>query len=259
MVLITLLIVKRSNNNTVTDVPVLIPCPRNEQEGLATFLGESGYENQPVRILTDADLEKGSKNQPLREMWDTERKLFAGLVNLLDGLREKDQLAITRARERLIDAIALRDGVVVHPDMAKATSNMPRLKPGQTEKIALELSTLGPRSSANEKWLLSTYFSEALDSVRLVLWWSGTQFRPALYCPDLKSALYTFVLMRVVAGRGWGVCPFCGLFFVQIRSDQNYCSIAHREAHRVARWRAAKKGPTTRKRGRKKNGTRKTR
>jgi hypothetical protein len=258
MVLITLIIVQRTNNETVTDVPVLIPCPRNEQEGLATFLGESGYENQPLRTLTDADLDKGSKNQPLRKMWDTERRLFAGLVALLDGIREKDELAVNRARERLVEAIALRDGVAVPPDMARAVSDMPGLKPGQAEKIALELSTLGPRSSADAKWLLSTYFSGALDSVRLVLWWSGTQFRPALYCPDLKTALYAFVLMRVVAGRGWGVCPFCGLFFVQTRSGQSYCSIAHREAHRVARWRAARKSPKAQKRS-KKNGTRKAR
>lgn len=249
---------QRRNNDTVTEIPVLIPCPRNEQQGLATFLGELGYENQPVRPLTDADLDKKSKNHPLRTMWDTERKFFAGLVNLLDGLQDKDQLTITRARERLIEAIALRDGVVVPPDVLHATSAMRGIKPGDAKKIALDLCTLGSRSSADEKWLLSTYFSQALDSVRLVLWWSGTQFRPALYCPDLKSALYTFVLMRVVAGRGWGVCPFCGLFFVQTRSDQNYCSVAHREAHRVARWRAAKviKPKKTKRR---KNGTHKTR
>ena len=248
---------QRVSSNTVTDVPILIPCARNEQRGVATFLGELGYENKPVRPLTDADFDKESKNHPLRTMWDSERTLFAGLVNLLDGLQDKDQLTITRARERLIEVIALRDGVVVPPDVLRATSAMRGLKPGQAEKIALDLCTLGSRSSADEKWLLSTHFSQALDSVRLVLWWSGTQFRPALYCPDLKSALYTFVLMRVVAGRGWGVCPFCGLFFVQTRSDQNYCSIAHREAHRVARWRAAKVSKSKKKGG--KNVTRKTR
>ena len=248
---------QRRNNDAVTDVPVLIPCARNEQQGLATFLGELGYENQPVRPLSDADLDKRSQNHPLRTMWDTERKFFAGLVNLLDGLQNKDQLTIIRARERLIEAIALRDGVVVAPDVLRATSGMRGLKPGQAEKIALDLCTLGSRSSADEKWLLSTYFSQALNSVRLVLWWSGTEFRPALYCSDLKSALYTFVLMRVVAGRGWGVCPFCGLFFVQTRSDQNYCSVAHREAHRVARWRAAKVSKSKKKGG--KNVTHKAR
>ncbi len=250
---------QRANNNTVTEVPVLIPCARNEQQGLATFLGELGFENQPVRPLTDGDLDKKSTNHPLRTLWDTERKFFAALVNLLDGVQDKDQLAITRGRERLVEAIALRDGVDVGPDTLRAASNMRGLKPGEAEKIALDLSTLGPRSSADEKWLLSTYFSEALDSVRLVLWWSGYEFRPALYCPDLKSALYTFVLMRVVAGRGWGVCPFCGLFFVQTRSDQNYCSVAHREAHRVARWRAAQVVKSKKKAKRRKNVTRKAR
>ncbi len=257
MLVLTLLFMQRRSNDTVTDVPVLIPCARKEQHGLATFLGELGHENQPVRPLTDADLDKKSKNQLLGAMWDTERSVFAALVNLLDGLRDRDKLSITRARKRLIEAIARRDGVVVPPDMLQATSMMRDLKPGEAEKIALELCTLGPRSSADEKWLLSTYFSQALDSVRLVLWWSGTEFRPALYCPDPRSALHTFVLMRVVAGRGWGVCPFCGLFFVQTRSDQNYCSVAHREAHRVARWRAANVSKAKKKGG--KNGTRKAR
>ena len=99
--------------------------------------------------------------------------------------------------------------------------------------------------------------SQALDSARFVLWWSGKQFRPALYCPELKAAVYTFLLMSIVAGRGWGVCPHCGEFFVQKRPDQNYCTIAHREAHRVARWRAAKVSQLNKKGG--KNGPRKAR
>lgn len=259
MLLITLLIMQRGSNDAVTDVPILIPCARNQQQGQATFLEESDHDNRPVRPLTDADLDGKSKNQPLRKMWNTEGKVFAGLVSLLKGLQMKDQLATTQARERLIEAIALRDGVVVIPDMLRATSGMRGLKAEEAEKIALELSTLDSRSSADVKWLLSTYFSRALDSVRLVLWWSGTQFRPALYCPDLKSALYTFVLMKVVAGRGWGVCPFCGLFFVQTRSDQNYCSVAHREAHRVARWRATKVLKSKHKKKGQKNVTHKTR
>ena len=125
------------------------------------------------------------------------------------------------------------------------------------ESIAMELFALGPGQAADIGWLFSSVLSGELDSVRLVLWWSGKQFRPALYCSDLKSALYTLILLRLVAGRGWGVCPQCGDFFVQKRRDQTYCTVAHREAHRVARWRATQMASLKRKGG--KNGTRKTR
>jgi len=247
---------QRGRSNTVTELPVLIPCGAKQQQGLASFLGESGDKYQPVRSLTDADLETGSKTSPLRAMSVLDREFFVALVALLVGLGKQDRLAVSRARERLIDAIARNRGVELDPDFVELVASDLGVGHQRAEKIALDLSTLGPRSSADEKWLLSTQVSQALDSVRLVLWWSGTEFRPALYCPDLKGALYTFVLMKTVAGRGFGICPFCGVFFVQTRSDQNYCSIAHREAHRVARWRAAKAKKSKKKGG--KHGARKT-
>src|SRR5262249_15495439 len=120
--------------------------------------------------------------------------------------------------------------------------------PGR-EAAALELAILSPEESADVRLLFSKSVSRELDSVRLVLWWSNNRFRPALYCPDLKTALFTFVLMRVVSGRGWGVCLHCGVFFIQKRSDQTYCTIAHREAHRVARWRASKANRSRKKGG----------
>jgi hypothetical protein len=114
------------------------------------------------------------------------------------------------------------------------------LAPGQEKQAIARWNgyCLGPRAEADHKWLLSQLVSNALDSVKLVLWLSGKRFQPALYCPDAKAAVYTFLLMKLAAGRGWGVCPYCGQFFIQKRADQSYCAIAHREAHRVSRWRA---------------------
>jgi hypothetical protein len=255
---LTLVVMQRSRNNAVTEVPVLIPCQTKEREGLATFLGESGEKFQPVRAFTEGDLVPKSHKHPLRTMLDIDKMLFTQVLALLRGLEKKDHLAVARARERLIEVIARKENVEVDPWVLEiVNSSNPDRKPDENKKIALELATLGPRSSADLKWLLSTQVSEELSSVRLVLWWSGKQFRPALYCPDPKSALYTFVLMKTAAGRGWGVCPFCGIFFVQTRSDQNYCTVAHREAHRVARWRDSKKSQS-KKKG-EKNVTKKTR
>jgi len=237
MLVLTLLFMQRDAYKTVTDLPVLVPCSAREQEGRATFLGQDGL--HPVRAFADSDLTRKSKGNPLRTMLESEQGFFTAIVALQRALGTKDRLAAARAREGLIKAIARKEQVVLDPDHVSQLASSPGVNPQRAELMALELYTLRP-GEADEKILLSARVSEALGSVRLVLWWSGTKFRPALYCPDLKSALYTFVLMKTVAGQSWGVCPFCGLLFVKSRRNQDYCSIAHREAHRVARWRAAK-------------------
>jgi hypothetical protein len=239
---------QRGSNKAVT---VLIPCEPREQQGLATFLQEFA-EAQPVRVVTDADFKAGSKKrtEALSAMWDYEKEQFRAVLALLKALQSKDDLAIANAREHVRRAGEIRRagdkkrGAVPARDSAFEQCLIPLfgLKPGH-ENEAIERwqgYRYGPRAERDERWLLSQLMSEALASVRLVLWWSGSQFRPALYCSETKAALYAFLLMKVSAGQGWGVCPKCGEFFVQERSDQNYCSIAHREAHRVARWRATK-------------------
>jgi len=108
--------------------------------------------------------------------------------------------------------------------------------------------------------LLSYVLSNELRDARLVLWWTDRKFRPALWCPDVRIAFYARVLLGVIGGKGFGVCPHCGEGFVQDRPDQEYCSIPHREAHRVARWRAQQKLKATETGNkRRKNGTEKTR
>jgi len=85
-----------------------------------------------------------------------------------------------------------------------------------------------------------------------VLWWTNKTFRPALWCPTMKIAFYARALLG-----GIRICPHCDGLFFQDRPDQNYCSVAHREAHRVARWRLQQKKKTT---GKKENNvTRKAR
>src|ERR1035437_558858 len=207
MLVLTLLTMQRDAYETVTDLPILVPCSAREQEGLATFLGKLGF--QPVRAFADSDLTPKSKRNPLRTMLESEQRFFAAIVALQHALEKKDRLAATRAREKLTRAIAEKERIVLDPDHVRQLASSPGIKPERAELMALELYTLRP-GEEDERVLLSVRVSEALASVRLVLWCSGTQFRPALYCPDLKSALYTFVLMKTVSGQSWGVCPFCG-------------------------------------------------
>jgi len=263
-------LVQRAHINTVTDLAVLVPCDLKDKDGLATFLPELAG-TQPVRVVTLDDLKSNQRRfkQALNTMWDYEREQFEAVLALLSALQRKDKLAISRARGFVTQALALkREGdrkLGISPaqdddlDFGRILIHVFGLKPGQEKEAIQRWSGYrhGPRAEANHRWLLSQLMSEALDSVRLVLWWSGKQLRPALYCPQAKAALYTMLLMKIAAGRGWGVCPYCGQFFVQKRSDQNYCTIAHREAHRVARWRAARVSQSKQIGG--SYGTRKTR
>jgi hypothetical protein len=270
IVLLTLLGMSRGQYDAVTNVPVLIPCTTEEQDGVATFLRE-GAVPMPVRSVTDVDFRSSSKRhkEALSEMWDYEREQFIAVLDLLRALPSRDKLAVTRARQHVSRALSLkRDsdrGTGITPsredDLAFGEAIIPLfgLRPGR-EKEAIERWSgyrHGPKAEADEKWLLSQLVSEAMESAQLVLWWSGKRFRPALYCPNNKTAIYAFLLMKAAAGTGWGVCPKCGSFFEKKRSDQNYCSIAHREAHRVARWRAQQQSKTKKKGG--KNVTHKTR
>jgi hypothetical protein len=270
MLLLTLRLVQRGHINAVTDLAVLVPCDLKDKDGLATFLPELAG-TQAVRVVTFDDLTSNPRRikEALSSMWDYERAQFEAVLALLSALQKRDKLAVSRARGFVTQALALKRegdrklGISPAPEadleFGRVLIHVFGLKPGQ-EKEAIQRWNgyrHGPKAEANYRWLLSQLMSEALDSVRLVLWWSGKQLRPALYCPQAKAALYAILLMKVAAGRGWGVCPYCGQFFAQKRSDQNYCTIAHREAHRVARWRATKKSRPKKKGGL--DGTRQTR
>lgn len=236
MLLLTLFLMQRPHNNTVTDFPVLIPCDERDQEGLATWLSVVRENRTYVRAINQADLDSKSKKSPLRLVSESDKELFLAAVDLLQGLERKDRTAIARARQRIVIALGRKQGVEL--EWAQGIGRALGLKPGRKAEAAVyELVALDLGRNTNVRLLLSGVVSDALDSVRLVLWCSGSRFRPALFCSDPMSALFTFILMRIVAGKGWGVCLHCGAFFVQKRSDQTYCTIAHREAHRVARWR----------------------
>jgi len=249
------MLMQRGSYNAVTDLAVLIPCKANEQDGVATFLGWNPLgEIQPVRAFTDADL---NSHFFAKTVGNTELKVVTALLALSQALEKRDQLAIRRARTDLLRALAHKENFKPSPKLLKELSSEGR-NSEEIELFALELG-FARLGEVDDRDMLSCRLSEALAPVRLVLWWSGKRFRPALYCPDVKSALYAYVLTRVSASGGLGVCPFCGILFRKVRSDQNYCSIRHREAHRVARWRAAKAAKSEKAKKGRKNVTRKTR
>lgn len=271
MLPLTLLLMQRSSSKAVTgDILILTPCDPKDQDGLATFGIELAVP-QPVRVVEGTEITELGLRNALKQMRDYEREEFRAVGALLSAFQSKDELALARARDHVARAHALKRegdrklGIIPAKEedleFGRLLIGVFGLAPGQ-EKEAIERYNdyrHGPRAEASDEYLLSELMSRALDSVRLVLWHSGEQLRPAIYCPEIKHAVYVFLLMRIGRGHGWGVCPHCGgFFFKRKRSDQNYCTIAHREAHRVARWRAAKKSRKGKRRGGP-NGTRKTR
>jgi hypothetical protein len=258
------MLMQRGHNNTVTKLPILIPATQGREEGFATF--ESELQIQPVRALSNGDL-KGASSA----MRPEEAKHFYAVTMLTQALgANPDRLAIKRATDLLREAYDLKKKergplfTLNESEQSQVGSVLTGLMGLPAKKAEQALQVLeglrpGPQASKNVRWLLSYEISEALRDARLVLWWTGRAFQPAIWCPTLQTAFYARALLAVVGVTGFRVCPYCGEPFFQKRSDQDYCKIPHREAHRVARWRSRQKskGPKNKKK-RRRNGSHQT-
>ncbi len=261
MIVLTPIDMQRDRNNSVTPkkktLPVLIASSPEAQEGVATFQQELGV--QPVRTFRDKDLSYANLKEHLSE---SETQHFLAVIALKEALKKRtDTIALENALGQLRKAYELRQaepqfGDAYTNEAAQGFARLIGLSPQEALKH-LQFLRPGPRASKDPGWLLSYELSTALSEVQFVLWWTDETFRPALWCPNMKTAFYARALIDVIGGKGIRICPHCGQLFPQDRPDQNYCSVAHREAHRVARWRLQQKRKSTGKKG--KNVTRKTR
>jgi hypothetical protein len=249
---------QRDRNNTVTSrkiLPVLIASSPEAQEGVATFQQELGV--QPVRTFRNEDL-KGIK----KHLSESEVQHFRAVIALKEALKNRtDTIALENALNLLRKAYELRQAepqfrASYTNEAAQGFAKLIGLPPQEALKH-LQFLRPGPRASQDPGRLLSYELSTALWDARFVLWWTSRTFRPAVWCPDMKTAFYARALLDVVGGKGIRTCPHCGEWFTQDRPDQDYCTVAHREAHRVARWRLQQKKKATGKKV--KNVTRKTR
>ena len=207
--MLTLIIMQRGPYDTVT-LPVLIPCELEEKDGTAAFLpGLAGV--LPVRILGDSDLHADAP------FWKSipDQNEFLAVVRLVGAVNANDQLAAADAAAQL----------------AGGTNDMVR-------KLAREFARSVPSFPREQ---LERVISKQVKSARLVVWTANGRTTPAIFCPDNQTALFVTALLTRISGRGLAICPHCGKPFLRTRSDQEYCTIRHREAHRVARWRKAQK------------------
>jgi hypothetical protein len=260
MLLLTVPIMQRGMYYAVTkelSLPVLIRATAGQQDGLATFEPELGAP-VPVRRFKDSDLKDAAKH-----MTETEARHFHAVMALTHALQDpSDTIALRKANAAFDEAYRLRQAeprifAELGGDFAIALGRAIGASPQEAAEI-YHRKRPGPRAASDPRWMLSYAVSEGLGiSSQLVLWWTGVRFTPAIWCHDMKTAFYVRALLSAVGGKGLRICPHCSEPFVQKRPDQDYCSITHREAHRVARWRAAKAKRPREKGSR--NGTRKAR
>lgn len=102
----------------------------------------------------------------------------------------------------------------------------------RSRDFAAELADAGAHET-----VVAALVSHAMRDARIVLWWSGAEFTPAIWCENLETAVYALALPMFAGGDLLGLCLRCKQIFVRKRLDQEYCSPRHREADRVARWR----------------------
>lgn len=246
----------RDRYETVTrkeSFAILIPASPEEAMGEATFQPESmpGFGSPVyVRPFTLKDMKDAAG-----KLKGVDRKQFDALLALRGALETGDKLALADARERMERVYQLWEiGAAKYPESAE-NEEMRRFWAEFIESLRP-----GPKAKQNPSRLLSLEVSQTLGvaTARIVLWWAdrtGT-FIPAIFCLDAETALYihTFFIAPT-GGPGVRICPHCHYQFFQDKPNQDYCCPAHREAHRVARFRdnkkrkAAERGKDGRKHG----------
>jgi hypothetical protein len=263
---LTVMLVKRDRYKAVsTQIPLLIPCLPGEAGEPATFLPDlPASRSIRVRSLSFEEAAKALHEKPRHEV--AERRYYAGVVALLEAIQSGNREAQELAFQRLNFPPSHEGQDVVQTTVAEWLRNTPlsKIERFAAQEISdparsLMLAAIRSLRSVGEphRFFCWQVTRTLLERVRLVLWWDGERFLPALYCEDRTTAIYSRVLLKATRGQGLATCLKCGEWFVQDRANQDYCSIAHREAHRVARWRSHQKQLTTRKGS--KHVTRKTR
>jgi hypothetical protein len=198
--------------------PVLVDATEAASEG--AFVG-LGFSPRAVRSLTRRELANSSRVAHLLtpEQW----RFVRGVATLKIALGKKDKTAINAALALLRNCIDSADpiwGVSLTTDQA-------------------EKYLSGSESIGFLRLLATDFLQKILAGARLVYWIrkSDMQIGPAVYCHDFKTAIAIHLILQDT----FRVCPHCNTTFLAERPKQMCCSVECREAHRIARWRAAKR------------------
>jgi hypothetical protein len=206
----------RNSVQTVT-LPILVAADTaKEMDGWGTFFPVDRVESMAVRVVREADIKAR-----LRTIFrPKDLALFVGAIELKQAYDAKDELSLQRASEK------------VRPWIKHFA--LPRELDWKSADGRVSITSTGQKWNAT-RWNYSRLMADMFQNARLVLWFSQKDERslPALYCPDWKTAAFLMTFLGRIR-----VCPKCSKIFIPSADNVDYCNPAHREAHRVARWRA---------------------
>ena len=247
--------------DTVTALPILIPAkliPGERSLIVDTFrlhlppihmprrIGEPGPEIvpwlPPSHPLLKLELKDLSEQTVLgRKIWKKLGPQYRNRVLQLMALRvaiegKTGLAAITQAYVGISEQI-WGPRFVPSPKMMQELARRgiaKRFAQGRRER---EFASYVDRHGAHRN-IVAALVTNGLQNARLVLWWTRSRLFPAIWCPDLETAIFVLMLLPWFAdGKGIAACLWCKAIFLASRCDQLYCCGRHREADRVSRWR----------------------
>jgi len=188
-------------------LPILIPAEKAEaHDGVANFYlikeGSVSRSGPRVRLLRNRDL---SERAIRKVLGPEEYDLLTATLDLKRSRETGDSLLQGRAYGKLMPHLGfsgMDPKVFSYPGWANV--HVPRLA------------------------------TAPMEEARVVLWFCG-RFIPAIYCPNLRTAIF------VRAFLSFQTCPYCGIIFVPEKNNVIYCRPAHSHAHRMARLRARRR------------------
>jgi hypothetical protein len=213
---------QRGYDKTVTTVPVLVPAGDGRVDGAASWQEHFGLFH-PVRSLRKSDLPSMFKSLDQEDL-----RRFTGLVTLRDAIESSDALLT----EKLV-----RSYKPLLRDIARRYFKELELPTAQKDLNAIAHFLMSGDRREKAVAIVSQLLTKELSQANLVMWRTKSGAIPAIFCQDTRTALFVCVAVLGLLG----ICPHCDVVFPKERPDQDYCSVSHREAHRVARWRKQKK------------------
>jgi uncharacterized C2H2 Zn-finger protein len=199
----------RYHYKTVTEGFAILVPSSNPHDRWVSHFSESKRDWQAshtaARAITSADLEgRGRLSEIFRSK---ELPLVVGVEELRRAINKKDESGFWQAYEK------------VRP--WQRNRNMPGVT---TTYKAIDNDWAAAQS------LYADLMSELTQNARLILWQPEKgQLRPALYCPDLKTAKFVLLLMGRIR-----VCPRCKEIFRPKKENVVFCRPAHGVAWRTA-------------------------
>lgn len=211
------LYMKRDSVQTVA-FPILIEAKPKDADDWGTFFPENWEGSMFVRVVTPKDVTKW-----ISQLSASEKDMLIGLSHLKVGLDENDEYTLARGYQILQPLVK---------DLASPAEWSVGIPTSEGKKLTLR--------SRGQKWNATHYnysrlLTRALRNSRFVVWCSLEKYRrvlPALFCKDLKTAIYA---MRIAGPLRF--CPNCDLPFVPAAENVIYYPSECRERYRVKRFR----------------------